>query len=296
MDQKENTDQIINKTITALKAQEEHAHRLLCHNRTTGESAPSFTQLQKLVCTAKRILFPGYFDKEKCAENTSPKLENDINEFHKLAESLIFAGLYFESKRTELSIEGKRKRAASIALKLVDSLPQIKQHLITDVQAIYNGDPAAKSFEEIILSYPGVKAIVHYRIAHVLYKEGASIIPRMIAEVAHAETGIDIHPGAEIGNYFAIDHGTGVVIGETSIIGNNVKIYQGVTLGAKSFPVDENNNPIKDLPRHPILLDNVVVYAGATILGRITVCEGAIIGGNAWVIDNVAKGGICLKQ
>lgn len=161
--------------------------------------------------------------------------------------------------------------------------------LRTDVEAIYKGDPAAKNFGEIILSYPGLKAIVNYRIAHKLLDLGASIIiPRIITEMAHSETGIDIHPGATIGNYFAIDHGTGVVIGETCILGDNVKIYQGVTLGAKSFPTDENGTLIKGIARHPILKNNVVVYAGATILGRITIGENAIIGGNTWVTDDVA--------
>lgn len=176
----------------------------------------------------------------------------------------------------------------SISSAFVKSLPDIKLDLRTDVEAIYNGDPAAKNFGEIILAYPGLRAIVNYRIAHKLLDLGVSVLlPRMITELAHRETGIDIHPGATIGRYFAIDHGTGVVIGETCILGSHVKLYQGVTLGAKSFPTDENNNPIKGIARHPILKDNVVVYANATILGRVTIGENAVIGGNTWVTVDI---------
>jgi len=156
------------------------------------------------------------------------------------------------------------------------------------VLACYNGDPAAESMEEIIYCYPAIKAISNYRIAHKLMELGVPLIPRMITEMAHSETGIDIHPGATIGTHFAIDHGTGVVIGATAVIGNNVKLYQGVTLGAKSFPLDENGHPIKGVPRHPILQDNVVVYSNATILGRITIGENATVGGNIWVTEDVA--------
>ena len=142
----------------------------------------------------------------------------------------------------------------------------------------------------MILCYPAIRAISNYRIAHKLLELGVPLIPRIIGEMAHSETGIDIHPGATIGEYFTIDHGTGVVIGATAIIGNHVKIYQGVTLGAKSFPLDEKNNPIKGIPRHPIIEDNVIIYSNATILGRITIGEGATIGGNIWITDNVEKG------
>ena len=152
--------------------------------------------------------------------------------------------------------------------------------LATDVEAAYNGDPAAESYGEIISCYPIIKALSSYRIAHELLVLGVPLIPRIISEMAHSETGIDIHPGAQIGHHFTIDHGTGVVIGSTCVIGNHVKLYQGVTLGAKSFPLDENGNPIKGIPRHPILEDDVVVYANATILGRIRIGKGSTIGGN----------------
>jgi len=169
-------------------------------------------------------------------------------------------------------------------------LDDISRSLQTDVEAAYNGDPAAKSRDEIICCYPVIKALVNYRVAHELLTMGVELIPRILTEMAHSETGIDIHPGAQIGDYFTIDHGTGVVIGETCIIGRNVKLYQGVTLGAKSFPLDEHGNPIKGIPRHPILEDDVIVYSNSTILGRITVGKGAIIGGNVWITQDVAPG------
>lgn len=169
-------------------------------------------------------------------------------------------------------------------------LDDISRSLQTDVEAAYNGDPAAKSRDEIICCYPVIKTLVNYRVAHELLTMGVELIPRILTEMAHSETGIDIHPGAQIGDYFTIDHGTGVVIGETCIIGRNVKLYQGVTLGAKSFPLDKHGNPIKGIPRHPILEDDVIVYSNSTILGRITVGKGAIIGGNVWITQDVAPG------
>jgi serine O-acetyltransferase len=162
------------------------------------------------------------------------------------------------------------------------------QLLGEDVQAAYEGDPAAKSPGETILCYPGVYAITNQRIAHELYALNVPVIPRIISEDAHSATGIDIHPGARIGRKFFIDHGTGVVIGETCIIGDGVRLYQGVTLGAKSFPLDESGNPIKGIDRHPIIEDNVIIYAGATILGRITIGRNSVIGGNTWVTESVA--------
>jgi serine O-acetyltransferase len=177
--------------------------------------------------------------------------------------------------------------ASALALKVIEKLPEIRRVLATDVEAAYNGDPAADSFSEIISCYPVIKALTNYRLAHELVLLGIPLIPRMMTEMAHSETGIDIHPAATIGEHFTIDHGTGVVIGATCIIGNNVKLYQGVTLGAKSFPLDADGNPIKGIPRHPILEDNVIVYANATILGRITIGEGCVVGANVWVTKSM---------
>jgi len=178
-------------------------------------------------------------------------------------------------------------KAKEIAAEFIEYLPEIRRKLVADVNATYLNDPAARNLGEVIFCYPGIRAMTNYRMAHKLLELQVPLIPRYISEMAHSETGIDIHPRAKIGESFTIDHGTGVVIGSTSIIGNNVKIYQGVTLGAKSFPLDSDGNPIKGIPRHPIVEDNVVIYSGATILGRITIGKNSVIGGNVWVTSNI---------
>ncbi|MGB2578878.1 serine O-acetyltransferase [Elusimicrobium simillimum] len=177
--------------------------------------------------------------------------------------------------------------ALAITADFVRELPHIQEILLTDIRAAYNGDPAASDPYQILLCYPGLRALSYQRMAHFLYKKGVRIIPRILTEYAHSKTGIDIHPGAQIGHSFFIDHGTGVVIGETTVIGDNVKVYQGVTLGAKSFPLDENGNPIKGIQRHPTVQDNVTIYANATVLGNITVGRGAVIPGNSWITADV---------
>lgn len=170
------------------------------------------------------------------------------------------------------------------------SLPQIRTLLDSDVQASFRGDPAARSVDEVLLCYPGIEAMIHHRIAHQLYALGVPLLARIVAELAHGKTGIDIHPGAQIGPGFFIDHGTGVVIGETAVIGERVRVYQAVTLGAKRFPTDAKGDLQKGLPRHPIVEDDVVIYAGATILGRITLGRGSTIGGNVWLTRSVPPG------
>jgi len=182
--------------------------------------------------------------------------------------------------------------AGRIAARLGDELPAIRALLESDIRAAFEGDPAAKSLDEVMSCYPGVLAVIHHRLAHGLYRFGASMLARMVSEAAHSSTGIDIHPGAEIGESFFIDHGTGVVIGETAIIGRRVRIYQAVTLGAKRFETDQGGQLLKDYPRHPIIEDDVVIYAGATILGRITVGAGSAIAGNVWLTHDVPPGSI----
>ena len=181
------------------------------------------------------------------------------------------------------------QKAAEITSAFISDLPQIQKLLLTDIQAAFDGDPAAKDPYEIILCYPGFNAIAYQRMAHYLYKKGVAIIPRIITEHAHTITGADIHPGAQIGEAFFIDHATGVVIGGTSIIGKNVKIYQGVTLGAKSFPLDEQGHPVKGIKRHPNVGDNVVIYANATILGNINIENGVVVGANQWIVTDLKK-------
>ncbi|MEO7560768.1 MAG: serine O-acetyltransferase EpsC [Nitrosospira sp.] len=183
-----------------------------------------------------------------------------------------------------------REQAATITQSFAKRLPHIRSLLESDIQAAYEGDPAARSIDEILVCYPGFTAITHYRLAHELHSLGAPLIARMISEIAHSATGIEIHPGARIGGSFFIDHGTGVVIGETAIIGEHVRLYQAVTLGAKRFPVDEHGALVKGNVRHPIVEDDVVIYAGATILGRITIGRGSTIGGNVWLTRSVSPG------
>lgn len=177
-----------------------------------------------------------------------------------------------------------------VVLRLLEKIPELRRVLNTDVRAAYDGDPAASSIEEVVFSYPSVQAITAYRVAHELYLDDVPMIPRIITEHAHSKTGIDIHPGARVGESIFIDHGTGVVIGETAIIGDRVRIYQGVTLGAKSFPLDDDGNPIKGIDRHPVIEDEVTIYSGATILGRVTIGKGAVIGGNVWLTRDVPPG------
>lgn len=179
------------------------------------------------------------------------------------------------------------QRAIHIVQQFASTLPALRERLDIDVQAAFNGDPAARSVDEVLLCYPGVLALIHHRIAHELYRLDVPLLARIVAELAHAETGIDIHPGASIGAGFFIDHGTGVVIGETAVIGERVRLYQAVTLGAKRFPADEDGHLRKGLPRHPIVEDDVVIYAGATILGRVTIGRGSTIGGNVWLTHSV---------
>jgi serine O-acetyltransferase len=181
-------------------------------------------------------------------------------------------------------------RAVAIVREFSLSLAHIRSLLDSDVVAAFNGDPAAHSVDEVLLCYPGIQAMIHHRLAHCLYRLGVPLLARLVAELAHGQTGIDIHPGASIDAGLFIDHGTGVVIGETAVIGKRVRIYQAVTLGAKSFPTDEAGHPRKGLPRHPIVQDDVVIYAGATVLGRVTLGQGASIGGNVWVTHDVAPG------
>jgi len=176
--------------------------------------------------------------------------------------------------------------AELLALKFIDQLPEVKRLLYTDVEAMFHNDPAATNYGEVIYCYPVVNTMTHYRIAHVLHQMQVPVIPRIITEQAHSKTGIDIHPGATIGEYFAIDHGTGVVIGETSVIGHHVTLYQGVTLGAKSFKYDAEGNML-NVPRHPVIEDHVTIYSNASILGRITIGHHSVIGGNIWVTNDV---------
>ncbi|MDR0892876.1 MAG: serine acetyltransferase [Mediterranea sp.] len=273
---------------------ESESYKGLFHQHRDGEPLPSATALHQIIELSRSILFPGYYGNSTINSRTV-KYHIGVNTeklFNLLCEQIL-AGLCFgtgQGEECDDCDDRKRDEAAHIAATFISRMPEMRRTLATDVEAAYNGDPAAESHGEVISCYPAIKAISNYRIAHELRRLGVPLIPRIITEMAHSETGIDIHPGAQIGNYFTIDHGTGVVIGATSIIGNNVKLYQGVTLGAKSFPLDADGMPIKGIPRHPILEDNVIVYSNATILGRITIGHDATVGGNIWVTEDVPPG------
>ena len=261
------------------------------HEQGSNDSMPSTEVLKEIVQLARAILFPGYFgDSAVNSLTIMNHIGVNIDRLQILLTQQINAGICFSRSSTNDDENETEKTAREKATDFILLLPVIREKLHTDVIAAYNGDPAAKSFGEVIFCYPSIRAISNYRIANALLKLDVPLIPRIITEMAHSETGIDIHPGATIGEYFTIDHGTGVVIGETAIIGNNVKMYQGVTLGARSFPSDEYGNPIKGIDRHPCIGNNVIIYSNTTILGRITVGDGAVIGGNMWVDTDVPVG------
>ena len=264
----------------------------VCHSRLRGETLPSHQAAEKIVQLCRSILFPGYFGNGAVTRDTllyHIGLSTDL--LLAILSEQIAAALTFELDCAEEIMPKEIARDADgRTMEFLQSLPALRDLVYSDVMATYNGDPAATSPGEVIFSYPGIRATTNHRIAHRLFELQVPLLPRMISELAHSETGIDIHPGATIGESFMIDHGTGVVIGATSIIGKNVKIYQGVTLGAKSFVRDSDNNPVKGLPRHPVIGDNVIIYSNTTILGRINIGHDAIIGGNLWVTEDVAPG------
>ena len=264
----------------------------LFHQHRDGNPLPSSKRLEEIINLSRSILFPGYFGKSQVNIDTIQyQIGVNVEKLHRLLSEQILAGLCFSCGETKnIHCNECKAEAERITTQLITKFPELRRILGTDVTAAFNGDPAAKSTAEIISCYPVIKTLTNYRIAHELFVMGVPLIPRMMMEMAHSETGIDIHPGATIGSYFTIDHGTGVVIGETCVIGNNVKLYQGVTLGAKSFPLDEEGNPIKGIPRHPIIEDNVVIYANATVLGRITIGDHCVVGANTWVLQDMKPG------
>ena len=255
-----------------------------------GAVIPDLRAIIEVLEKIQDLLFPGFFGNQQLHEDMLEyHLGNEISEIFDELSTQIIKSLRYECKKEkevcrDCIVDGQR-----ITLDFLKMLPEIRRLLALDVQAAYAGDPAAKSYSEIVFSYPGLKAITLHRIAHPLYQMGVPLIPRIINEYAHKETGIDIHPGARIDESFFIDHGTGVVIGETTDIGKHVKIYQGVTLGALSFPKDEKGNLIREQKRHPSIEDYVTIYSGATILGGETVIgKGSVIGGNVFLISSVA--------
>ena len=251
-------------------------------------SLPSRDVIIKMVEALRSVLFPGYFGiSEIDAQSMHFHVGSTLDQVARTLQEQVKRGLCFVDYEDRDCFPECDTRARRIVRSFIARLPTIKRYLDADVEATYKGDPAAISPDEAIFCYPGLLAITNFRLAHELYILGVPLIPRMITEYAHSITGIDIHPGATIGISFFIDHGTGVVIGETSLIGDRVRIYQGVTLGAKSFPLDKDGMPVKGTARHPIVEDDVVIYSGATILGRVIIGRGSVIGGNVWLTRDV---------
>jgi serine O-acetyltransferase len=253
-------------------------------------SPPERGAIANIMEDLRTLLFPGYLgNTETASADVVHHIGKTIHSVIRPLEEQVRRALCFSCEQAD-ALPGCSQRAAELVRQFLKRLPAVQQTLLGDIMAAYEGDPACETPEEAILAYPGVYTLTYYRIAHELYELEIPLLPRMITEIAHGATGIDIHPGATIGERFFIDHGTGVVIGATCIIGNRVRLYQGVTLGAKSFQTDENGRLVKGIPRHPIIEDDVIIYAGATILGRITIGKESVIGGNVWLTHGVPAG------
>jgi len=258
---------------------------------TCRQVLPSRETLIAIVEDLRTVLFPGYFGNSEINDDSMRfHVGATLDRIMRALQVQIKRGFCFECNQEVPTCDECELLAGKTTKDFMAALPRVRAFLATDVTAAYEDDPAATCPDEAILCYPGILAITNYRLAHELYRLNVPLIPRIISEHAHSITGIDIHPGASIGERFFIDHGTGIVIGETSRIGSNVRLYQGVTLGAKSFPLDANGQPIKGIARHPLIEDDVIIYAGATILGRITVGHHSVIGGNVWLTESVAPG------
>jgi serine O-acetyltransferase len=247
---------------------------------------PSRDALETVLNGLVEALFPRHYGRSDLdTENIDYFVGNTLNVALNALLEQVHRGSLFVSDG--LSSDQALQDAIELTRTFASTLPETRGVLVSDLRAAFVGDPAASNFPEILIGYPGMTAVIHHRIAHVLYRLGAKLVARLVAEIAHTKTGIDIHPGASIGSSFFVDHGTGVVIGETSIIGERVRIYQAVTLGARHFPTDHEGKVIKGAARHPVVEDDVIVYAGATILGRIVIGRGSTIGGNVWLTEDV---------
>ena len=276
-----NVNEVLLRNVALLSQQDKKEEAMM---PAGSAPLPSVEEVRHIVSLVKSIIFTDYFYKRQPEQQIrSYYIGVNMEELYRLLSRQIARGLQFCEECCEDEVTESANR---LALRFIDELPEVKRLLYTDVEAMFRNDPAATNYGEVIYCYPVVNTMTHYRIAHVLHKMQVPVIPRIVTEQAHSKTGIDIHPGATIGEYFAIDHGTGVVIGETCIIGNHVTLYQGVTLGAKSFKYDSEGNML-NVPRHPIIEDNVTIYSNASILGRITIGHHSIIGGNIWVTNNI---------
>ena len=274
------------RVVGELRRSREDTHKIRHLGRV--RELPSRDALEEVLKGIFAALFPTHYGRSDLTDETIDYFVGNVLSvaLNTLSEQ-IRRGLYFSSSSNldeEATFDALAER---LTAQFASELPEIRALIVSDIRAAMSGDPAATSVSEILLCYPGVSAAIHYRIAHALYELGSPLLARFISEIAHSKTGVDIHPGAKIGEGFFIDHGTGVVIGQTAILGRNVRLYQAVTLGAKRFPEDDEGNLIKGAERHPILEDDVVIYAGATVLGRITIGARSTIGGNVWLTKSV---------
>jgi serine O-acetyltransferase len=290
----------LNDVVVALRKSRENTHKI--RHRGRIREIPSQEALAAILDGLAAALFPTHYGQTDLTDESidffvGTTLNSTLNALvEQVRRALLFVAQQNDAEHGSDAARGGdhdamlHTQALSITRDFAAQLPVLRDLLVSDLQAAYQGDPAATSMSEILLCYPGMTATIYYRIAHALYGLGAPFVARVISRIAHSSTGIDIHPGAKIGGHFFIDHGTGVVIGETAVIGQHVRLYQAVTLGAKRFPADENGVLIKGNARHPIVEDDVVIYAGATILGRITIGKGSTIGGNVWLTQSVPPG------
>ncbi|QGZ63127.1 serine O-acetyltransferase EpsC [Paraburkholderia acidisoli] len=279
----------LEQIVSELRASREERHRT--RHPLGIRELPSREAIVNIVAGLRAALFPTHYGAPDLTdESVDYYVGHTLESTLRLLSEQIRRALRFLPENAHVSDDDLRARAFEVAREFGHRLPEIRALLVSDIQAAFAGDPAAHNITEILLCYPGIWAMTHHRLAHALYRLGVPLLARFINEIAHSATGIDIHPGAQIGSSFFIDHGTGVVIGETAIIGERVRVYQAVTLGAKSFAADLDGTLVKGNARHPIVEDDVVIYAGATILGRVTIGRGSVIGGNVWLTHSVPAG------
>lgn len=277
---------------TVDKLSDDASYKQLFHAYRDDEALPSGEVLREVVDLCRAILFPGYFGKARISQQTI-RFHTGVNvdSLHTLLTGQVYAGLCLADQSCTSCDEGTfLAKAEQLSMQFIAQLPGIRAILATDAEATFSGDPAANAPSEVIFCYPGFRAICNYRIAHRLYCLNIPFIPRMISEMAHSETGIDIHPGAQIGHHFSIDHGTGTVIGETSVIGNHVRLFQGVSLAGEKLPPDESGHATRGVARHPVIDDHVTIYSNATLIGKIHIGRGATVCGNVWVAEDVPAG------
>jgi serine O-acetyltransferase len=279
----------LDQIVADLRASREERHRT--RHPLGIRELPSRDAMISIVAGLRAAMFPTHYgESDLTDESVDYYVGHTLETTLKLLDEQIRRALRFVPENANEPDDALRERAREVARAFAKQLPDIRALLVSDIQAAFSGDPAAQNITEILLCYPGILAMTHHRLAHALHRLGVPLLSRFVNEIAHSATGIDIHPGAQIGPSFFIDHGTGVVIGETAVIGERVRVYQAVTLGAKSFAADVDGTLVKGNARHPIVEDDVVIYAGATILGRVTIGRGSVIGGNVWLTHGVPPG------